>query len=138
MSSALDIRSRRVSNGLDMTIDDDHITSLQNAALAVREAKALYDMARLHREREIRRVAAEGGTYREIGEVAGVAYQRVAQIVTGHEPPYREKNDELNFPCRTCGAAIGEECDAKAGVRTHQDRIDQALAAFRLEHPELG
>jgi hypothetical protein len=121
-----------------MTLTDQQITDLEAADLLAREAKALYDNARLVREREIRRVAAEGGTYRDIATVAGVAYQRVAQIVTSKTPPTRPRNDHLRFECPRCGAGVGEPCEGKDRWQAHGQRHDVAIAAFRAEHPELG
>lgn len=123
---------------LDMTLDDEQIRDLEAADLLAREAKAIYDNARLIREREIRRVAAEGGTYREIGQVAGVAYQRVAQIVTGHEPPTRDEFDHLDYPCPKCGAEVGQLCEGKAKHYAHVERSRLAFDAFIDKHPELG
>lgn len=121
-----------------MTLTDVQIETLQGADLLVREAKAMYDNARLIREREIRLVAAEGGTYREIGEVAGVAYQRVAQIVTGDKPITRPQNDHLEHACPRCGADVGEACDGKLRFESHAERINVAYEAFAAKHPELG
>lgn len=121
-----------------MTLTDAQINDLQDADLLTREAKALYDNARLTREREIRRVAAEGGTYRAIGEVAGVAYQRVAQIVTGGEGPTRPANHHLEFECPRCGAAPGEACEGRRKVSAHMERHHAAQDAFLAAHPELG
>lgn len=120
-----------------MTLSDEQIRELEQADLAVRTAKALYDHARDERTRSIRRIAAEGGTYREIGERSGVAYQRVAQLVTGKEPPMRDRDDELRYDCPKCGAKVGDRCDHPAGG-THYERYIQAIQAFRDEHPELG
>lgn len=127
-----------MSTIVDMTLTDEQIAALEAADLWTRDAKAIYDNARLNREREIRRVAAEGGTYREIGKVAGVAYQRVAQIVTGGEPPSRDRDDILRFECPKCGAKVGEDCDGKAAPYGHAERGELAIAAFDAQHPELG
>lgn len=119
-------------------LTDEHIAALERADLLTREAKAMYDNARLVREREIRRVAAEGGTYREIASVAGVAYQRVAQIVSGKKPPTRPQNDHLDHECPKCGAAVGEKCDGWPRIDGHLERHHAAQAAFAEEHPEVG
>lgn len=119
-------------------LTDQQIRDLEDADLRSREAKALYENARLIREREIRRVAAEGGTYREIAKATGVAYQRVAQIVTGREPVSREPNDYLQFECPTCGAQAGEVCDGKRVFQAHAERHDVAIAAFRERNPQQG
>lgn len=127
-----------MSTVLDMTLTDGQIEALERADLLTREAKVIYANARLIREREIRRIAAEGGTYREIGKVAGVAYQRVAQIVSGREPAYRPQNDHLNHECPKCGAEVGQPCEGKDTWSAHGDRHDLAIAAFLEAHPELG
>lgn len=121
-----------------MELTDQQIEDLQAADLLTREAKVMYENARLTREREIRRIAAEGGTYREIARVVGVAYQRVAQIVTGGDPPHRPENDHLNFECPRCGAAIGEPCEGKGRWEAHIQRSHVAYDAFVEQHPEVG
>lgn len=121
-----------------MTLTDQQIEDLQAADLTTREAKAIYDNARLIREREIRRIAAEGGTYREIGKISGVAYQRVAQIVSGREPSYRRENDHLEHECPKCGAEAGEPCEGKMTHEAHLARHHLALEVFLEANPELG
>lgn len=125
-----------MSKLLDMTLRDDHIEALERADLNVREAKAIYENARALRDREIRRVAAEGGSYREISGVSGVAHQRVAQVVTGREPVYRETNDHLKFKCPKCGASAGKACEGMGLARAHEARHALALEDFIRRHPE--
>lgn len=128
----------RASTLLDMTLTDTQIKVLQHADLAVREARAVYDNARLYRDRAIRLVAAEGGTYRDIGKVSGVAYQRVAQIVSGRPPATRSQDSHLDFECPKCGAAVGERCEGKVASSAHLERHHLAIAALHERHPELG
>jgi hypothetical protein len=121
-----------------MTISDEDAALLEELDLKVREAKAQYDHVRLLRDREIRRVAAEGGTYREIAERAGVVYQRVAKLVTGKPPKMREQNDELLFACPHCGAEPGDPCEGKSLYRHHIQRSHEAIRAFEARNPEQG
>lgn len=121
-----------------MNLTDQQIIDLERADLITREAKAFYDNARHAREAEIRRIAAAGATYREIAEVAGVAYQRVAQIVTGKNAPYRDVRDHLRFECPKCGAGVDEACEGKTLAYAHIERHEAAYKAFAAAHPELG
>ena len=120
-----------------MTLTDAQIEALQSADFATRTAKSLYDNARTLREREIRRVAAEGGTYREIARVSGVAYQRVAQIVTGRDAPTLEWDTFLQHDCPACGATVGVRCTGARGY-AHRERYAAAYDAFLEQHPEVG
>lgn len=137
VSTVVDTPALVVSTVLDMTLSDEQVQELERLDLTVREAKVLYDNARAVREQAIRRIAAEGGTYREIGARAGVAYQRVAQIVTGRQPPAMNPYDTMDVPCRRCGAGGSEPCDGRP-VGFHAERHADRLRAFEEAHPELG
>lgn len=126
------------SNVLDMTINDEFKELLTKAADNVTEAKRAYDVARQVREALIRDAAEAGGTYREIAALSGVAYQRVGQIITGETPPGLQWDAPKEIACKECGAKPGEFCEGKYGASFHDVRIDERMAMFKAEHPELG
>lgn len=116
----------RASRVLDMTLTDEQATTLGLAADIVRSAKEAYDEARAEREDAIRSIAAEGASYRDIAEYAGISYQRIFQILG--EPDTRlTMKDTIEAFCPCCMAKPGEPCTGSDG-RFHRMRHERRQA----------
>lgn len=109
-----------------MELTDAQIATLRLAANTVKSAKEAYDEARSERETAIRAMAAEGASYRDIAEHAGISYQRIFQILG--EPDTRLRmGDTIEAFCPCCFAKPGEPCTGNQG-KFHHNRHERRQA----------